>query len=178
MADQIITVQVFLTHRFSSSEAKIFGEYLKERALKNKIWLNLCGHFSSPDVQYKYPPDDYLQKGYIPFEITDSENSSEANRILSDILYDENYYIADMSCSGLYDIQSFLEDIIKHEAVSKIIVSIDLAHGYPYPEGFFAKCVIHANEFCAALMTLPNAFAVPGGEFTVVKDGAPIAIFR
>ena len=69
----------------------------------------------------------YLQKGYIPFEITDSENSSEANRILSDILYDENYHIADMSCSGLYDIQSFLEDIIKHEAVSKIIVSIDLA---------------------------------------------------
>ena len=91
MADQIITGQVFLTHRFSSSEAKIFGEYLKERALKNKIWPNLCGHFSSPDVQYKYPPDDYLQKGYIPFEITDSENSSEANRILSDILYDENY---------------------------------------------------------------------------------------
>ena len=117
MADQIITGQVFLTHRFSSSEAKIFGEYLKASAVKNKIWLNLCGHFSSPDVQYKYPPDDYLQKGYIPFEITDSENSSEANRILSDILYDENYYIADMSCSGLYDIQSFLEDIIKHEAV-------------------------------------------------------------
>ena len=173
MADQIITGQVFLTHRFSSSEAKIFGEYLKERALKN-----LCGHFSSPDVQYKYPPDDYLQKGYIPFEITDSENSSEANQILSDILYDENYHIADMSCSGLYDIQSFLEDIIKHEAVSKIIVSIDLAHGYPYLEGFFAKCVIHASEFCTALMTLPNAFAVPGGEFTVVKDGAPIAIFR
>ena len=81
-----------------------------------------------------------------------------------------------MSCSGLYDIQSFLEDIIKHEAVSKIIVSIDLAHGYPYPEGFFAKCEIHASEFCAAMMTLPNAFAVPGGEFTIVKDGAPIAI--
>lgn len=176
MADQIITGQVFTAHRFSSSEAITFGEYLKESAVKNKIWLNLCGHFSSPDVQNKYPPDDYLQKGYIPFEITDSENSSEANRILSDILYDENYHIADMSCSGLYDIQSFLEDIIKHEAVSKNIVSIDLAHGYPYPEGFFAKCEIHASEFCTAMMTLPNAFAVPGGEFTIVKDGAPIAI--
>ena len=75
---------------YGSSEAIAFGEYLKESAVKNKIWLNLCGHFSSPDVQYKYPPDDYLQKGYIPFEITDSENSSEANQILSDILYDEN----------------------------------------------------------------------------------------
>lgn len=43
---------------------------------------------------------------------------------------------------------------------------------------FFRKCVIYASEFCTALMTLPNAFAVPGGEFTVVRDDAPIAIVQ
>lgn len=75
-----------------------------------------------------------------------------------------------MSRSGLYDIQSFLCDVIGHESVSAIDLSVDLAHGYPYPEGYFAKCTIHANEFCTKLMNLPNAFAVPGGEFTIVKD--------
>lgn len=179
MADQIITGQVFLSDRFSAGEETTFVGYLTECAVKNKIWINTGGHFRSADAQWKYPPDDYLQKGYIPFEITDSENACEADRILSGILYrDEDYRIADLSASGLVDIQAFLEEIIKHESVSGISVSFDLAHGYPYPEGAFSKCVIHANEFCTALMTLPNAYAVPGGEFTVVKDDVPITAIK
>ena len=170
MADQIITGQVFPAHRFSADEAKAVIECLTQSAVKNKIWVNICDNFKSVDAKYKYPPDDYIQKGYIPFEITDSQNACEADRILSGILYDEAFRIADMSCSGLYGIQSFLEEIIKLESVSGIIVSIELAHGYLYPEGYFSKCVIHANEFCTALITLPNAYAVPGGEFFVVKD--------
>lgn len=169
MADQIITGRVLLAHPLLADEATAFVGHLTKSAVRNKIWINTCGHFRSADAQYKYPPDDYLQKGYIPFEITDSENSSEADRILSGIWYDETSRIADLSGSGLADIQSFLGEIIEHEAVSGISVSFDLAHGYPYPEGLLKKCVIRAHAFCTALMAFPCPSRVPAVELNIVK---------
>lgn len=169
MADQIITGRVYLAQPLAADEAAAFVGRMTESAVKNKIWINTCGHFKSVDVQDLYPAAEYLQEGYIPFEITDSEQAYEANRILSGIWYrDEDFRIADLSASGLGDIQSFLEELIKQETVSNISISFDLAHGYPARD--FTKCTIHANAFCTMLMTLPDLYGVPSVEFNVVKD--------
>lgn len=174
MADYIITSQVFLSHSVSADEAVGFMTYLTESAVKNRIWINTCGHFKSPDTEDKYPPEDYLQKGVIPFEITDSEQAFEADRILSGIWYrDEDYRIADLSSSGLVDIQSFLEEMIKQDWISNISISIDLAHGYP--ASYFTKCTIHANAFCPTLMTLPAWGGVPVVECSIVKNEVWVA---
>lgn len=169
MADYIITGQVFLSHCVSDDEAIAFAEHLTENAVKHKIWVNTCGHFKSPDAKEKYPPEDYLQKGSIPFEITDSEDAFEADRILGGIWYrDGDSRIADLSNSGLVDVQSFLKELIQQDWVSSISVSFDLAHGYPSSD--VTKCTIHANAFCLAMMSLPAHGGVPTAEFNIVKD--------
>lgn len=173
MADYVITGQVFLSHCVSADEATAFAAHLAECAVKNKIWVNACGHFRSPDAAYQCSSENYLLKGYIPFEITDSEHASEADRILREIWHrDEDGRIADLSNSGLVDIQSFLEELIGQEWVSNISLSIDLAHGYP--AGYYANCMIHANAFCSTLTALPAWGGVPTGEFHIAKDEVPL----
>lgn len=174
MADYIITGQVFLSHCVSADEASALAAHMTESAVKNNIWVNTCGHFRGPDAEEKYPSENYLLKGYIPFEITDSEHAFEADRILSGIWYrDEDGRIADLSGSGLGDIQSFLEEVIEQDWVSSISVSLDWAHGYP--ASYYAQCMIHANMFCSALTALPAWGGVPTGEFSIVKDEVLLA---
>lgn len=174
MSDYIITGQVFLSQCVSADEAVALAAHLTECAVKNKIWVNACGHFKNPDAAYKCSPGNYLLKGYIPFEITDSEHAFGADRILSEIWYrDEDGRIADLSSSGFVDIQSFLEELIKQDWISNISVSLDLAHGYQASN--YSNCMIHANAFCSTLMALPAWGGVPTGEFNIVKDEVPTA---
>lgn len=174
MADYIITGQVFLSHCVSADEAIAFAAHLTECAVKNNIWINICGHFRSPDAENRFPSEKDLQKGSIPFEITDSEHAFEADRILSGIWYrDEDSRISDLSGSGLMDIQSFLEEVIGQDWVSNISVSLDCAHGYP--AGYYAQCMIHADMFCSTLTALPAWGGVPTGEFSVVKNDVSLA---
>lgn len=174
MADYYITGQVLLSHCVSADEAGAFIARLTESAVKNNIWVNTCGHFRSPDAEEKYPPEDHLQKESIPFEITDSEQAFEADRILSGIGYrDDDYRISDLSRSGLADIQSFLEELIKQDWVSGISVSIDLMHGFQ--ASYSTRCMIHANAFCSTLMALPAWGGVPVVECNIVKDEVWVA---
>lgn len=177
MADYIITGQVFLSQSVSADEETALIARLTECAVKNRIWVNTCGHFKSPDAEDKYPPENYLQKGSIPFEITDSEQAFEADRILNGIWYrDDGYRITDLSSSGLVDIQSFLEEMIKQDWISNISISIDLTHGYP--ASYSTKCMIHANAFCSTLTALPAWGGVPVVECSIVKDEVWVAAIQ
>ena len=174
MADYIITGQVFLSHSVSADEAVDSIACLTECAAKNRIWVNTCGHFKNPDAKDKYSPEDHLQNRSIPFEITDSEDAFEADRILSGIWYrGDAYRISDLSNSGLMDIQSFLEETIRQDWVSNISISIDLTHGYQ--AGYSTKCIIHANAFCSTLMALPAWGGMPVVECNIVKDEVWVA---
>lgn len=169
MADQVITGKVRLAHSLTVKERAAFIARLIAIAVKNNIWVNTCGSLKSAQARWKYPDADCAGEGFIPFEITDSEEDWEADRIFGGILYsNEDFRVADLSRSGLPDVQVFLEEVIKEDEVSGISISFDLAHGCDDSE--YAKLTIKAKELCNALMRLPNKSHVPISELLIVKD--------
>ena len=169
MADQVITGKVHLVHILTVKERAAFIARLSTIAAKNNIWVNTCSSLKSSQARWKYPDADCAGEEFIPFEITDSEKDWEADRIFGGILYSyEDFRVADLSRSGLPDVQAFLEEVIKEDEVSGISISFDFAHGCDDSE--YAKHTIKANELCNVLMRLPNKFHVPISELLIVKD--------
>ena len=169
----LITGKIYFTCVPFGREIEDFVEFLTRCAEENRIWINTGGHIRNPDTRYKYSIDSTesndLAEKYLPFEITDTKDSDECRRIMSGISYrDTDFSIADWGSSGIPNVESFLVQIMAHDLIEYVQISIDLAHGYA--SSAYAELNIAANEFCRTLMSLPNHNALPTAQFNIKKQ--------
>ena len=141
--------------------------------MENQIWINTGKRIRNPDARYKYSIDSTesndLAEKYLPFEITDTKNSDECSRIISGISYrDTDFSIADWGSSGIPNVENFLVQIMAHDLIEYVQLSIDLAHGYT--SSAYANLNITANEFCRTLKSLPNRNELPTALFNIKKQ--------
>ena len=154
-------------------EMEDFIAFLTRCAVENQIWINTGKQIRNPDTRYKYFVDNEesndLAKKYLPFEITDAKDTDECSRIVSGIRYcDTDFGIADWGNSGIPNIENFLVQIMEHDLIEYVQLSIDLAHGYT--PSAYANLDITANEFCKTLMSLPNHNALPTAQFNIKRS--------
>ena len=169
----LITGKIYFTCVPFGREIEDFVAFLTRCAVENRIWINTGKQIRNPDARYKYSinnseSNDFAEK-YLPFEITDTTDSDECSRIMSGISYrDTDFSIADWGSSGIPNIESFLVQIMAHDLIEYVQISIDLAHGYMPSE--CANIDIMANEFCKTLMSLPNRNELPTALFNIKKQ--------
>ena len=173
MSDEIITGKICFSHVPCGREIENFVAYLTRCAVENQIWINTGGQIRNPDARYKYSinnsESNYFAEEYLPFEITDTKDSDECSRIISGISYrDTDFSIADWGNSGIPNIENFLVQIMAHDLIEYVQISIDLAHGYT--SSAYANLNITANEFCRTLMRLPCHGALPTVQFNIKKQ--------
>lgn len=174
MSDEMITGIIYFSRVPSGGEYEDFIAFLVRCAADNQIWINAGGLIRNPDARYKYSmdsgEDNDLSKKYLPFEITDTMDTDECNRITSGMWYrDTDNGIADWGSSCIPDIENFLVQIMEHDLIRYVRISIDLAHGY-IPCAY-ENLDINASDFCKTLMSLPNHYGVPTGQFNIRKQG-------
>ena len=174
MSDEIITGRIYFSRVPLGRECKDLVEFLTCRAVENQIWINTGEQIKNPDVRYKYSIDDGKNNGltdeYLCFEITDAKDTDECNRIISGIWYrDPDYGIADWGSSRIPNVEEFLVQIMEHNLIEYVQLSIDLAHGYVPSE--YSNLDITAKEFCKTLMSLSNHSALPTAQFNIQKLG-------
>ena len=169
----LITGKIYFTCVPFGREIEDFVAFLTRCAEENRIWINTGKQIRNPDARYKYSinnsESDVLAEKYLPFEITDTKDSDECRRIMSGISYrDTNFSIADWGSSGIPNIESFLVQIMAHDLIEYVQLSIDLAHGYIPSQ--YANIDIMANEFCRTLMSLPNHNELPTAQFNIKRS--------
>ena len=172
MSNVIISGKIYFSRNLFGRELENFVSFLICCAIENQIWINTGKQIGSLDVRLKYCIDknnDFAEI-YLPFEITDAKDTNECSRILSGILYrDKDFGIADWGSSSIPNIENFLVQIMEHNLIGYVQVSIDLAHGYT--PSAYANLDINASDFCKILMSLPNHNAVPTAQFNIRKFG-------
>lgn len=169
----LITGKIYFSRVPQEEENDDLVAFLTRRATENQIWINAGEQIRNPDVRYKYSIDcgesNNFTEEYLPFEITDAKDTDECNRIISGIWYrDTDFCIADWGSSRIPNFENFLVQIMEHDLIEYIQLSIDFAHGYIPSE--YANLDITANEFCKTLMSLPNFNALPTGQFNIRKS--------
>ena len=174
MTDEIITGKIYFSRVPFGKEYEDFIAFLVRCAVDNQIWINTGEQIRNPDARYKYSidsgEDNDLSKKYLPFEITDNKDTDDCDRITSGMWYrDTDFGIADWGNSGIPNIENFLVQIMEHDLISYVQISVDFAHGYP--PSAYANLDINASDFCKTLMSLPNHSAVPTGQFNIRKSG-------
>lgn len=172
MADEITIGKIYFSRILSDRDIENFVTFLTQCGVENQIWINIGEHLRNPDARYKYSIDnvetDDLAENYLPFEITDAKDTDECSRIMSGIWYrDSDFGIADWGTSRIPNIENFLVQIMEYEWIEYVQLFIDLAHGYR--PSSYASLDIKAAEFCKTLMSLPNHYAVPTGQFNIRK---------
>ena len=180
MSDQIITGEIHFFRVPLPVELEELTAFLSRCAAENRIWINTGERIRNPDARYKCSVNDngdekYLAEKYLPFEITDSQETDGCDRILSGIWYSDSR-IADFGTSGIHDIENFLADIMNNELIQYVQLSFDPAHGY-IPQEY--SCLdITAKEFCKALMSLPCHSAVPDVQLNIRRDNVNFLTFK
>ena len=170
----MITGKIYFTCVPFGREMEDFVAFLTRCAEENQIWINTGKRIRNPDARYKYSIDNRetndLGEKYLPFEITDAKDIDECNRIISGMWYrDTDFGIADWGNSGIPNIENFLVQIMEHDLIRYVQISIDLAHGYIPTE--YANLDITASEFCKTLLSLPNHNALPTAQFNIKNRG-------
>ena len=169
----LITGKIYFTCIPFGREMEDFVAFLTRCAGENQIWINIGRQIRNPDARYKYSIDNRetndLGEKYLPFEITDAKDTDECNRIISGMWYrDMDFGIADWGSSGIPNVQNFLVQIMAHDLIEYVQLSIDLAHGYT--SSAYADLNITANEFCRTLMSLSNHNELPTALFNIKKQ--------
>ena len=172
MADEIISGKIYFSRVPLGRECKDLVEFLTRRAVENQIWINTGKQIKNPDVRYKYSIDSGTNNGltdaYLCFEITDTKDTDECDQILSGIWYrDPDYGIAAWGDSRIPNVEEFLVQIMEHDLIGYIQLSIDPAHGYVPSE--YSNQDITAQEFCKTLMLLPSHSALPIAQFNIAR---------
>ena len=172
MADEIISGRIYFSRVPLGRECEDLVEFLTRRAVENQIWINTDGQIKNPDVRYEYSIDNGKSNGltdeYLCFEITDDKDTDECSRIISGIWYrNPDYVIADWGSSRIPNVENFLVQIMEHDLIGYIQLSIDLAHGYVPSE--YSNHDITAQEFCKTLMLLPSHSALPIAQFNIAR---------
>lgn len=169
----LITGKIYFTCIPFGREMEDFVAFLTRCAGENQIWINIGRQIRNPDARYKYSinnseSNDFAEN-YLPFEITDAKDTDECNRIISGMWYrDTDFSIADWGSSGIPNVQNFLVQIMAHDLIEYVQLSIDLGHGYIPSE--YANLDIMANEFCKTLMSLSSHNALPTAQFNIKKQ--------
>ena len=174
MSDEIITGKIFFSRVPLERECEDFIAFLVRCAVDNQIWINAGEQIKNPDARYKYSidsgEDNDLSKKYLPFEITDNKDTDDCDRITSGMWYrDTDNGIADWGSSCIPNIENFVVQLMEHDLIRYVHIYIDLVHGY-IPCAY-ANLDINASDFCRTLMSLPNHYGVPTGQFTIRKSG-------
>ena len=174
MHDEMITGKIFFSRVPLERECEDFIAFLVRCAVDNQIWINAGEQIKNPDARYKYSMDSGeiidLSKKYLPFEITDNKDTDECDRITSGMWYrGTDFGIADWGSSGIPNIENFLVQIMECDLIRYVRISIDLAHGY-IPCAY-ENLDINASDFCKTLMSLPNHYGLPTGQFNIKKSG-------
>ena len=172
MADEIINGKIYFTRSPLDGECKDLVEFLTRCAVKNQIWINTGEQIQNPDVRYQYSIDSGKNNGltdtYLCFEITDDKDTDECSRIVSGIWYrSPDYGIADWGSSRIPNIENFLVQIMEHDLIEYVQLSIDLAHGYVTSE--YSNLDITAKEFCKTLMSLSSHSELPIAQFNIAR---------
>ncbi len=172
MSDEIITGRIVFSRALLGGEYEDLVDFLTRCAVGNHIWVNVGNEIKDPDARCKYSigngESNELSEKDLPFEITDSKDTDECNRITSGISYrDADLGIADWGSSAVPNIERFLVRITEHDLIECVQLAIDLKHGYA--SSAYADLDIAANEFCKILMSLPNRSALPTGRFNIRK---------
>lgn len=172
MSDEIISGKIYFSRVPLGGECKDLVEFLTCRALENQIWINTGEQIKNPDVRYKYSINDEENNGLtdecLCFEITDDKNTDECSRIVSGIWYrNPDYRIADWGSSLIPNVEEFLIQIMEHDLIEYVQLSIDLAHGYVPSE--YSNHDITAQEFCKTLMSLSSHSALPIAQFNIAR---------
>ena len=168
----LITGKIYFTCVPFGREIEDFVAFLTRCAEENQIWINTGERIRNPDVKYKCSIDSTesndLAEKYLPFEITDAKNSDECSRIISGISYrDTDFSIADWGSSGIPNVENFLVQIMEHDLIEYVRLSIDLEHGYM--PSTYVDLNITANAFCKTLMSLSNHDTLPIAQFNIIK---------
>ena len=169
----LITGKIYFTCVPFGREIEDFVAFLTRFAVENQIWINTGNQIRNPDARYKYSinnseSNDFAEK-YLPFEITDTKDTDECNQIISGMWYrDMDFSIADWGSSGIPNVENFLMQIMAHDLIEYVQLSVDLAHGYTSSE--YANLNITANEFCRTLMSLPNHNELPTAQFNIKRS--------
>ena len=169
----LITGKIYFTCIPFGREMENFVAFLTRCAVENQIWINTGEQIRNLGVRYKSSIDsdkrNDLAEKYLPFEITDTKDSDECRRIMSGISYrDTDFSIADWGSSGIPNVENFLMQIMAHDVIEYVQLSIDLAHGYT--SSAYADLNITANEFCRTLMSLSNHNELPTALFNIKKQ--------
>lgn len=172
MADEIISGRIYFSRVPLDRECRNLVDFLTRLAVENQIWINTGEQIKNPDVRYKYSIDDGMNNGlteeYLCFEITDDKDTDECSRIISGIWYrNPDYVISDWGSSRIPNVEKFLVQIMKHDLIEYVQLSIDPAHGYVPSE--YSNHDITAQEFCKTLMLLPSHSALPNGQFNIAR---------
>ena len=172
MSDVMITGKIYFLRVPFGKEYEDFIAFLVRCALDNQIWINAGEQIRNPDARYKYSMDsgesNDLSEEYLPFEITDTMDTDECNRITSGMWYrDTDNGIADWGSSCIPNIENFLVQIMEHDLIRYVHIYIDLVHGYI--PSTYANLDINASDFCKTLMSLPNHGGLPTGQFNIRK---------
>ena len=149
----LITGKIYFKSILSYDTMTEVSYFLLEKAILNRIGLNINSCLTELAL-YKYPADDYLKYGYIPYEIVDTPWSGECHKIFEGIGYtDKTYKIDSIDQSRLPDVQKFLYDIIGNKQISYIILELEDIHLWPRE---FTEYEINANKFCQTILDSPN----------------------
>ena len=117
----------------------------------------------------RYPLNNYLSQGFIPYEILDDPMSNECWRMFKNIGYSDNDYSVSVVNTGFMRVQHFLEQVLQDERIEYMTLDIQDMHGIP--EQIF-ECEIGAEKLCQAIEQAPNdvnRLALPAVKFKIVR---------
>lgn len=125
---------------------------LLDRAIKNRVCLNLCSNLSLKGM-YIYPYHNYIgEYKYMPFEIVEPAHSMEFSPARLENFpngyRDREFDIYDIKNSSFYKIQKFFEDIINDDNISHIMCEIIEVH---QSSREWENHEIKADQFCETI---------------------------
>jgi len=142
--------------------------FIVQKATDNLIAINLNTNLSSNGL-LRYPLNNYLSQGFIPYEILDDPMSNECWRMFKNIGYSDNDYSVSVVNTGFMRVQHFLEQVLQDERIEYMTLDIQDTHGIP--EQIF-ECEIGAEKLCQAIEQAPNdvnRLALPAVKFKIVR---------
>ena len=128
----------------SFSEQKEIVRWLRKAAEEHKIWV-FAGEDSSEQAKKIFKDFD-SQSGYLIFDISESSQYNNCDKLFEEISLFPHIPAVDISQSFLPEIGTFFEKMLGYAGVREIRVIIGDSHYPPLPQK-----VIHVKDFCSAL---------------------------
>ena len=164
----ILTGEMKLRYMPDEEGLAKLGFSLQRTALDHK--LNICMYANLPySGLYNYPLKA-LNDGVIPYQITEHPMFDQCHNMFKGLWFrDDTYQISDLQDSGLPNLQSFIEEIMKTDRIEYMTLYFETVHGdvdmKPY------DMTVKAEGICDALTKAPNEghYEFPPVRLKIVK---------